>query len=213
MCINQIASRIGPQFDGPNVSSSGASLLVPIVTLSDKSNKRLLIITSKKVPIGAHLLHNQNRQPNNPSQTSNSFKRQLTNMSLSGDNSENRLSNDNKKLRTDETGRDDFSVGDRTGRSQRGGYLLNFNQNQLCGEQEKIQISNQALKFAMDNHFPPIKIVCTSKLQKEDGAGFVKSLVQHIEKYFNVQNLFFKRPLAFEAWWGDMSGDVSLLTK
>ncbi|CAF1587097.1 unnamed protein product [Didymodactylos carnosus] len=65
----------------------------------------------------------------------------------------------------------------------------------------------------MDNHFPPTKIVCTPKLQKEDGAGFVKSLVKYIEKHFNVQNPFFKKPLGFEAWWVDMSGDVSLLTK
>ena len=72
-----------------------------------------------------------------------------------------------------------------------------------------IIISQRAMKFAVEEKFPPIKIQCVPTLKNEqECAILVKGLLNHIEINFKKINPRFKQPLGFEHYMIDKNGDV-----
>lgn len=77
-----------------------------------------------------------------------------------------------------------------------------------------IKISQHALNFAVEQHLPPIRIVCSPKVEDhQKGESIVKSLLMHIDKDFRKLNKHFNLPLGFEYWFIDNNGDISCHTK
>jgi hypothetical protein len=159
--------------------------------------------------------YNNNRMPQNNTQDSPSrFKRHLTNHSTLGD--ENRYVNNKKKRQNSrENAEEVHDIDERID-----GWIepnmhhdISFNDNQGECDRKQTRISKQAVNYATDCHFPPIKIICTPKIQNQNGAYFVQTLIKHIDKKFKNENPTCKNLLAFDAWWINPEGDMILLTK
>jgi hypothetical protein len=180
-----------------------------------KSNSNGKNVTNNVTSQRQMQFYNNNRAASNVMQSSPStFKRHLTSQSGIGDDTS---SGNNKKQRQNHQEYDteihdiDERSNGQNEQSMQHDIILNFNQDD--NELNQNHISKQAINYATDTHFPPIKIVCTPKVQKQNGAGFVQSLIKHIEKKFKNENPMCKNLLAFDAWWINTEGDMVLLTK
>ncbi|CAF3461713.1 unnamed protein product [Rotaria socialis] len=90
---------------------------------------------------------------------------------------------------------------------------ISFSDNQGDNDNNQTRISNQAVNYDTDCHFPPLKIICTPKMQNQNGAYFVQTLIKHIKKKFKNENPTRKKLLAFDALWVNAEGDMMVLTK
>lgn len=71
----------------------------------------------------------------------------------------------------------------------------------------KINITNQALAYAIENNLPPIKIECSPHLGNRDKAKkFVINLFKSIDKDFREKHPANNQPLGFHHWWTDKEG-------
>lgn len=77
-----------------------------------------------------------------------------------------------------------------------------------------INITNEAINFAVDNRFPPIKIYCETPLKTQDeGLLIVKAFSHHIEQKFKILNPKFNQPLGFDHFLIDKNGSLICFTK
>ena len=167
-----------------------------------KSNPNEKDVTKNVTSQRQMKFYNNNRAAPNVMQSSPStFKRHLTNQSGIGDDTR---SVNNKKQRqnhqeydTEINGIDERINGQNEQSIQ---HDINLNFNQVDNELNIHHVSKQAINYATNTHFPPIKIVCTPKVQKQNGADFVQSLIKHIEKKLKDENPMCKNLLAFDAW-------------
>ncbi|CAF4696925.1 unnamed protein product, partial [Rotaria sp. Silwood2] len=74
-------------------------------------------------------------------------------------------------------------------------------------DENEIYVSHQAMRFAVDDCLPPIKIECSPKLKnQEEGSVVVKNLLNHIEQGFEKLNPRFDQPLGFDHYTVDNNG-------
>ncbi|CAF4120119.1 unnamed protein product [Rotaria magnacalcarata] len=65
-------------------------------------------------------------------------------------------------------------------------------------ENKEFYVTRQALKFAVEDKFPPLRILCDPQLKThEDGTSIIKELLKCIEQNFKKTNPRFKQPLGF----------------
>jgi hypothetical protein len=70
---------------------------------------------------------------------------------------------------------------------------------QQSDEESQVYISRHALKFAVEDRLPPLKIQCYPKVKsQEDGSMIVKEFLNHIEKDFRKLNPRYNQPLGFD---------------
>ncbi|CAF0855382.1 unnamed protein product [Didymodactylos carnosus] len=82
------------------------------------------------------------------------------------------------------------------------------------GNNAEFEISEQAIKFAVEQQYVPIKLVCQPKMQlKETAIKMSSDLIEHIKNDFRKENPNFLGALLFDSCWIDSTGDVQLLTK
>ncbi|CAF4542162.1 unnamed protein product, partial [Didymodactylos carnosus] len=91
----------------------------------------------------------------------------------------------------------------------------NFNrERQEHGNNAQFDISEQAMRFAVETQYVPIKLVCEPKVQlKETAVKMSTDLIEHIKNDFRRENPNFMGALLFDSCWIDSTGDVQLLTK
>ncbi|CAF2754887.1 unnamed protein product [Rotaria sp. Silwood2] len=151
---------------------------------------------------------------NNAQDSPSTFKRHLTKHSTLGDDTRyvnSKRQRQNSQENVEEVYNNDERIEEWIEPNMRHG--ITFNVNQAGNDRNQTRISKQAINYATDCHFPPIKIVCTPKIQNQNGAGFVQALTKHIEKKFKNENPTCKKLLAFDAWWVNSEGDMMVLTK
>ncbi|CAF1624048.1 unnamed protein product [Rotaria magnacalcarata] len=91
--------------------------------------------------------------------------------------------------------------------------------NQVDKQQESdgindIHITNQALKFAVEDKFPPLKIICNPSLtSKEEADNVIKEFFKFIEQNFKKTNPRFIYPLGFDNYIIDKTGSLICFTK
>ncbi|CAF4381341.1 unnamed protein product, partial [Rotaria magnacalcarata] len=69
--------------------------------------------------------------------------------------------------------------------------------------------SQHALLYAVENHFPPVKIECQPKInQNQQGIEIMKALFAFIEKQFRQKNKNYQHPLGFDYRYVDKNGDL-----
>ncbi|CAF1580902.1 unnamed protein product [Adineta ricciae] len=80
-------------------------------------------------------------------------------------------------------------------------------------EQQNIRVSEHALRYAIEQHLPPLKIVCEPKLTESNEAkNLLKELFSSINKKFIEINPKYTKPLAFDYWFIDRDGNLSCFT-
>ncbi|CAF4636013.1 unnamed protein product [Rotaria magnacalcarata] len=91
--------------------------------------------------------------------------------------------------------------------------------NQVDKQQESdgindIHITNQALKFAVEDTFPPLKIICNPSLtSKEEADNVIEEFFKFIEQNFKKTNPRFIYPLGFDNYIIDKTGSLICFTK
>ncbi|CAF2662762.1 unnamed protein product [Rotaria sp. Silwood2] len=76
-----------------------------------------------------------------------------------------------------------------------------------------IEISNQAIKYAVENHLPPLKISCQPKVNQNEAKDLIKELLNYINKSFRLINKHYEYPLGFDYWYIDKNGDIACYTR
>ncbi|CAF1151047.1 unnamed protein product [Adineta steineri] len=80
--------------------------------------------------------------------------------------------------------------------------------------QNNINISHQALNYAVEQHLPPIYIQCDPKLTDHlKGKEIIKGIFEYIEKRFRSINKHYKLPLGFDYWYINKNGDLVCYTR
>ncbi|CAF2008852.1 unnamed protein product [Rotaria magnacalcarata] len=126
-----------------------------------------------------HQLNENSRNTTNKGNSQRSpstFKRHLTNHSTLGDDARylnNKRQRQNSQDNIDKVYDNDERFGEWTDPNIRNS--ISFNDNQGDNDNNQTHISNQAVNYATDCHFPPIKIICTPKMQNQNGAYFVQT--------------------------------------
>lgn len=147
-----------------------------------------------------HFYNNNRMSQNNTQGSPSTFKRHLTNHSALGDDVRylnNKRQRQNSQDNADKVYDNDERIGEWTDPNNHNS--INFNDNQGDNDHNRTRISNQAVNYATDCHFPPFKIICTPKIQNQKGDYFVQTLIKHIEKKFKNENPTCKKLLAFDA--------------
>ncbi|CAF2744899.1 unnamed protein product [Rotaria sp. Silwood2] len=163
-----------------------------------------------------HFYNNSRISQNNIRGSPSTFKRHLTNYSTLGDDarySNNKRQRQNSQDNAEEIYDNDERIGEWIDPNVHHGFT--FNDKQADNDRSQTLISKQAINYATDCHYPPIKIICTPKIQiqNQNGSHFVQTLIKHIEKKFKNENPTCNKLLAFEAWWVNAEGDMMILTK
>ncbi|CAF3332782.1 unnamed protein product [Rotaria sp. Silwood2] len=84
----------------------------------------------------------------------------------------------------------------------------------LTNENKEFYVSRQALRFAVEDKFPPLKILCDPQLKAhEDGASIIKEFLKYIEQNFKKMNPRFNQPLGFDHYAIDGTGSLVCYTK
>ncbi|CAF2962996.1 unnamed protein product [Rotaria sp. Silwood2] len=79
---------------------------------------------------------------------------------------------------------------------------------------EQIYVSHHALKFAVEDRLPPLKIQCDPALTNQDDALLIaKGYLNHIEKNFRKLNPRYNNPLGFDHYMIDSNGALICFTK
>ncbi|CAF4597855.1 unnamed protein product [Rotaria socialis] len=75
----------------------------------------------------------------------------------------------------------------------------NLNDDHSTNENKEFYVTKQALKFAVEDKFPPLRILCDPQLKThEDGTSIIKEFLKYIEQNFKKTNPRFKQPLGFD---------------
>ncbi|CAF1690392.1 unnamed protein product, partial [Adineta ricciae] len=78
----------------------------------------------------------------------------------------------------------------------------------------KIHITDQTLHYAIEQHLPPIKVICEPKIKHENEAkSLLKELLSKINQKFIELNPKYSQPVAFDYWYIDREGNLSCFTK
>ncbi|CAF1090673.1 unnamed protein product [Didymodactylos carnosus] len=86
---------------------------------------------------------------------------------------------------------------------------IEMNQSNLGNSNTNVSISQQALRFAVNDRFPPLKIECNPKLlYQQNRAHLVKEFVKDIEQNFRQVYPRYQRPLGFDHFDIDRNGDL-----
>ncbi|UJR18407.1 hypothetical protein I4U23_005312 [Adineta vaga] len=79
---------------------------------------------------------------------------------------------------------------------------------------DQIYVSRHAMKFAVEERFPPIKIKCEPSLKSQEEASLmINELLKHIEQNFKKLNPQYSNPLGFDHYMLDKNGDLLSFTK
>ncbi|CAF1296672.1 unnamed protein product [Didymodactylos carnosus] len=74
-------------------------------------------------------------------------------------------------------------------------------------------VSHQALRYAIDDRLPPIRIQCIPKLtNQKEAANIIKTLLKNIEQELNRLNIRLQVPLGFDNYIVDRNGDLICFT-
>ncbi|CAF4785082.1 unnamed protein product, partial [Rotaria socialis] len=80
-------------------------------------------------------------------------------------------------------------------------------------EYEQLHVSQHALKFAVENKLPPIKIQCEPQLKtQEEGSEIIKQFLKYIETNFRKLNPRYNQPLEFDHYMVVDSGELICFT-
>ncbi|CAF4373138.1 unnamed protein product, partial [Rotaria magnacalcarata] len=80
-------------------------------------------------------------------------------------------------------------------------------------EYEQLHVSQHALKFAVENKLPPIKIQCEPQLKtQEEGSEIIKQFLKYIETNFRKLNPRYNQPLGFDHYMVVDSGELICFT-
>jgi hypothetical protein len=78
---------------------------------------------------------------------------------------------------------------------------------QQLNNEDQIYVSRQALKFAVEDRLPPLKVQCDPILNNQaDGSMIAKEFLKHIEKNFRKMNPRYSQPLGFDHYQVDKNG-------
>ncbi|CAF2812334.1 unnamed protein product [Rotaria sp. Silwood2] len=85
---------------------------------------------------------------------------------------------------------------------------------QTTNEETRIPITNDALDYASNYHFPPFKLECLSKIRdRKDGTKLINELIKFITPGFLIQNPRFSHDILIDLWWIDPDGNIQLIIK
>ncbi|CAF4339073.1 unnamed protein product, partial [Rotaria sp. Silwood2] len=146
-----------------------------------------------------HFYNNNRISQNNIRGLPSTFKRHLTNHSTLGDDPGNSNNKRQRQISQDNTEEDcdnDERIGEWIDPNVHHGFTCN--DNQADNDRRQTLISKQAINYATDCHYPPIKIICNLKFKF---------------KKFKNENPTCNKLLSFEAWWVNAEGDMMVLTK
>jgi hypothetical protein len=80
-------------------------------------------------------------------------------------------------------------------------------------EGEQVYVSRHAMKFAVDDRLPPLKIQCEPALKnQEDASILVKEFLKYIEQNFRKLNSKFNQPFGFDHYLIDKNGALICYT-
>ncbi|CAF2104177.1 unnamed protein product, partial [Rotaria magnacalcarata] len=80
-------------------------------------------------------------------------------------------------------------------------------------EYEQLHVSQHALKFAVENKLPPIKIQCEPQLETpEEDSEIIKQFLKYIETNFRKLNPQYNQPLGFDHYMVVDSGELICFT-
>ncbi|CAF2099954.1 unnamed protein product [Rotaria magnacalcarata] len=69
----------------------------------------------------------------------------------------------------------------------------NLNDGHLTNENKEFYVTRQALKFAVEDKFPPLRILCDPQLKThEDGTSIIKELLKYIEQNLKKNKSMFQ---------------------
>ncbi|CAF3800418.1 unnamed protein product, partial [Rotaria sp. Silwood1] len=117
-----------------------------------------------------HFYNNNRMSQNNTQGSPSTFKRHLTNHSTLGDDARyvnNKRQRQNSQENAEEAHDNHERIEEWTKPNMHHGIF--FNDNQAGNDRNETLISKQAFNYATDCHFPPIKILCTPKIQNQNG--------------------------------------------
>jgi hypothetical protein len=84
---------------------------------------------------------------------------------------------------------------------------------QQSNNEDHVYVSRQALKFAVEDRLPPIKIQCDPILKnQEDGLMIANEFLKHIETKFRKMNRRYSEPLGFTHYLVDKNGALVCYT-
>ncbi|CAF3382710.1 unnamed protein product [Rotaria socialis] len=90
----------------------------------------------------------------------------------------------------------------------------NLNDGHSTNENKEFYVTRQALKFAVEDKFPPLRILCDPQLKThEDGTSIIKEFLKYIEQKFKKTNPRFKQPLGFDHYTIDGTRSLVCYTK
>ncbi|CAF3458498.1 unnamed protein product [Rotaria socialis] len=79
---------------------------------------------------------------------------------------------------------------------------------------DEIYVTRQAMKFAVEDRFSPLKIHSNPGLKNhEEGESIVKEFIKHIERNFKKLSPYFNQPLGFDHYIVDNKGSLICFTK
>ncbi|CAF1235139.1 unnamed protein product [Rotaria sp. Silwood1] len=88
----------------------------------------------------------------------------------------------------------------------------NSNQHQTNKSEYRLSITNYALDYASNYHFPPFKLDCYPKINgRKEGTRLINDLIKFITPGFLNQNPCFSKDIFVDLWWIDPEGNIQLI--
>ncbi|CAF3578927.1 unnamed protein product [Rotaria sp. Silwood1] len=88
------------------------------------------------------------------------------------------------------------------------------NQHQTNKGENRLSITNYALDYASNYHFPPFKLECNPKIiERKEGTRLINDLIKSITPGFLTQNPCFSNDIFVDLWWIDPEGNIQLIIK
>ncbi|CAF1120850.1 unnamed protein product [Rotaria sp. Silwood1] len=88
------------------------------------------------------------------------------------------------------------------------------NQHQTNKSVNRLSITNYALDYASNYHFPPIKLECYPKItERKEGTRLINDLIKTITPGFLTQNPCFSNDIFVDLWWINPEGNIQLIIK
>ncbi|CAF1061099.1 unnamed protein product, partial [Rotaria magnacalcarata] len=89
----------------------------------------------------------------------------------------------------------------------------NGNNNNMNNESSIFNFTRNAIDYAINQHLPPIKIICEPKIDNQkEGGIIIKGLIRSIEKDFKGVNPQHNDLIGFDSWYIDIKGDIGCIT-
>ncbi|CAM4797133.1 unnamed protein product [Rotaria magnacalcarata] len=121
--------------------------------------------------------------------------------------------NNNKNNRT--TNENEVNISYSNGNNDNENRVRNIIQNKNSNDEhdDSISIFNHALHYAVESHFPPIRIIRQPKVNQNEANNLIKALLAYAEKSFRNLNKNYGHPVGFDYWFVDKSGNTSCYTR